>query len=250
MDNGNLTKKERHELKRQEKLARKENEAKNFKKQRIIVWSVTVVVILGTLFGLVKLSSNRQTLPQAPVTNNDQPTAPIPPVVQGENVIGNLTASTTLVEYSDFQCPACAAVEPMMKDLMSQFQSQVKFVYRYFPLPSHSFGQLSAEMAEAAARQGKFWEMHDKLFETQRDWSNSGDARQIFLGYAQGLGLNMAQFNNDLNSPELKAKIAAEAAGGAAAGVNSTPSFFVNGQKIELQNYDDLRVALQNALAK
>ncbi|MDO8626130.1 MAG: thioredoxin domain-containing protein [Candidatus Magasanikbacteria bacterium] len=249
IENKNLTKKERRELKRQAKLERKDAAVKSQSKQRALVWGTVVVVVAGVLYGLIKLSASLPDAPSAPL-NSGESVAALPPVLNTENILGNLAASTTFIEYSDFQCPACANAEPFVKDLISEFQTEVRFVYRYFPLPSHKFGQLSAEVAEAAARQGKFWEMHDKLFATQQAWSNSNNARAMFTGFAQELGLNMDRFNKDLTSAEVKSTVLAQLRGGEASGVNSTPSFFLNGRKLELRSFNDLRTAVQEALNK
>lgn len=249
LETENLTKKQRRELKRQAKLAKKTAAIKNQSKRRALVWGTVLAVTAGTLYGLIKLSAYLPSAAPLPITSGE-PVAALPPADNAENIIGNFTASTTLIEYSDFQCPACASAEPFVKNLMSEFQTEMKFVYRYFPLPSHSYGQLSAETAEAAARQGKFWEMHDKLFATQKDWSNSPNPREMFAGFARELGLNMDQFTKDLTSPEIRNKVLEQLRGGERAGVNSTPSFFLNGRKLELRSFNDLRAALQAELSK
>jgi protein-disulfide isomerase len=150
-----------------------------------------------------------------------------------ENIKGNPEATITVVEYSDFQCPACRTYYALTKQLTEDVGDEIKLIYRHFPLEkSHPQARLAATAAEAAALQGKFWEMHDLLFENQLAWSNNDQAEDIFISYAQELGLNTEWFVNDLKSSKVKKKIQSDINNGNLDEVNSTPSFFVNGQKI------------------
>lgn len=148
---------------------------------------------------------------------------------------GSPAATVELVEYSDFQCPACGFYYPWVKKLNEKFAGELKFAYRYFPLSNiHRNADLSAWTAEAAGQQGKFWEMHNKLFDNQAIWSDSDEVEKIFTGYAKELGLDMAKFATDLKSKATKDRVAADYANGSAIGVNHTPTFFLNG--VEIQN--------------
>lgn len=156
-------------------------------------------------------------------------------VLDREWIKGNPEASIVIVEYSDFQCPACANYETVLKDVLSEFNNHVKFVYRHFPLRSiHANAQISAQAAEAAGAQGKFWEMHNKLFEEQGTWSamSRPQVEKTFIGYAEELGLNVDEFEVALNSSEVEKAVNEDYDSGMAANVNSTPSFFLNGEKI------------------
>lgn len=104
---------------------------------------------------------------------------------------GNESSKVALIEYSDFQCPACAANYNLVKYLEGKYFSDIKFVYRHFPLQQHAQAIPAARAAEAAGAQGKFWEMHDKLFENQDKWADTTTAKDIFKGYAEELGLDM-----------------------------------------------------------
>ncbi len=146
---------------------------------------------------------------------------------------GNQYAKNVLIEYSDFQCPACAAYEPLVRQLMKDFDNQILLIYRHFPLSQHVHAELAAQASEAAGKQGKFWDMHDLLFDRQGSWENTGDAEATFKGYAKELGLDEARFAADLNSDEIKKLVAEDADGGLHAGINSTPSFYLNGKKID-----------------
>lgn len=135
-------------------------------------------------------------------------------------------AKVTIIEFSDFQCPHCGAAHPETKRLLREFDGNVRLVYGYFPLSGHSRAMPAARATEAARRQGKFWEMHDLLFEHQQALEDSD-----IKGYAQQLGLDMARFEADLADAELQKRIEANKELGVKLGVEATPSFFVNGRK-------------------
>ncbi len=134
-------------------------------------------------------------------------------------------------EYSDYQCPACAYFHPFTVKIKDDLGDKVKVVYKNFPLNSHRYAQLAARAAEAARKQGKHFEMHDKLFKEQANWSR-GNTSTLILGYAEEIGLDMAQFKKDLNSAEMQELIMTEKQEGINKGVNSTPTFFINGDKV------------------
>lgn len=148
--------------------------------------------------------------------------------------VGGANAPVTIVEYSDFQCPACGAYYPVIKQLSAAFGDQLKIVYRNFPLTQiHPNAQLAAQAAEAAGIQGKFFEMHDMLFENQQTWSGLADPTEAFVTYATTMQLNVDQFRSDLTSSAVRNAIAEDYRGGANANVKSTPSFFLNGELID-----------------
>ena len=216
-------------------------------KNKIILWSVIVLVIIGSVFGIIKLASKSQT----PGSGSDTLALTISAINDNENVKGNKNATTTLIEYSDFQCPACGAYYPILKKVAEDMGSQVQFAYRHFPLPQHKNAKLAATVAEAAGKQGKFWEMHDLIFQNQSDWSEEKNAAVIFAKYAQDLNLDLAQFQTYIADGEIKAKIENDYKSGAKAGVNSTPSFFLNGKKLDNpRNYDEFKNAILQALGQ
>lgn len=138
----------------------------------------------------------------------------------------------TIVKYSDYQCPACKYYIPIEAEIKKEFGNRVKIVDKNFPLSSHQYSQLAARAAEAAKKQGKFDEMHDRIYDGQEQWSR-GNAESTFIGYAKAIGLDMDQFKKDLHSMELQRLIMADKQEGIIKGVNSTPTFFINGDKIE-----------------
>lgn len=139
--------------------------------------------------------------------------------------VGNSGAEITLVEFGDFQCPACQQAETVLDDIREKYADKVKIVFRHFPLPSHRNAILAAEAAESAGAQGKFWEYHDLLYQKQGEWSNQSNAQQTFLGYAGTLGLDTKQFEEDLKSNKFKDKINKDKADGIDLGVSGTPTF-------------------------
>lgn len=147
-------------------------------------------------------------------------------VRENSHVLGPADSKVTVVEFSDFQCPACKAAEPIVAQVLNQYKDKIRFVYRNYPLPAHEFGQIAAQAVEAAALQDKFWEYHDKLFELSPDLK-----KENLLLIAKDLGLDLDKFNRDLDSETVKQKVADDQTDGNRAGVNATPTFFINGAK-------------------
>lgn len=165
-------------------------------------------------------------------------------------VTGNRESEVVLIEYSDFQCPACAFYHPIMQSIMKEFGDRIQFAYRHFPLKSrHANAERAAFAAEAAGKQGKFWEMQSLLFERQGDWKESNDIKAIFESYANSLFLDIEQFRSDFSSDAVEEKVDRDSESALALDVNSTPTFFLNGRKIKSPlGYDALRSLIQNAL--
>jgi len=166
--------------------------------------------------------------------------------------IATSSANVTLVEFSDFQCPACGAYYPVVQQVIKDFTGKMNFVYRNFPLTGvHPNAQLAAQVAEAAGIQGKYWEMSDMLFTKQNDWSASSSVRDIFTQYAQTLGINVDQFKKDIDSDAVKNKITRDVNDGNALGINGTPTFFLDGVKLDNPaSLPDFEAAVQNAVSQ
>lgn len=156
---------------------------------------------------------------------------------------GNPNAKAYLVEFSDFQCPACAAFQPSVNAITEQYKDKLLFVYRHFPLSQHPFAQKAAEAAEAANAQGKFWEMGDLLFANQSKFSDD-----LFPQLAQSLNLDLVKFTKNMEDSAIKQKIANDRTYGIHIGVNATPTFFLNGKKLNLTSFDDLKKAVAEAV--
>lgn len=142
--------------------------------------------------------------------------------------------AVTLVEYGDFQCPACAAYFPVVEQVVNKYSEDITFQFRHFPLVSiHPNAFAASRAAEAASKQGKFWEMYDKLYANQQDWSNNSNPMSIFETYAKQLGLNEDQFKKDFASSAVNNAIKADEAEGKKLGVQATPTFVLNGKVIK-----------------
>ena len=155
----------------------------------------------------------------------------------------NQTVQTVeILKYSDFSCPACQSFVPMEEQLKSEFGDMVEITYKHFPLNGFQFSRLAAHSAEAAREQGEFQEMHDLIFENQADWSR-GNAREKFEGYAEQLGMDMEQYREDVESEEIATRVENDRLEGVRRTVTSTPTFFVNGRKLQQnpQNYDQMK---------
>ncbi|MDB5258590.1 MAG: DsbA family protein [Chitinophagaceae bacterium] len=154
-------------------------------------------------------------------------------VTAKDHIQGNSSAAIELVEYGDYQCPHCGRAYPIIKKLQHALGNKLKFVFRNFPLTNiHPDAMNAAVASEAAGKQGKFWEMHDMIFEHQDQLSES-----YLFSYAQELGLNVEQFQNDMVSEAVISKVEDDFESGMRSGVNGTPSFFINGEKYS-NNWD------------
>ena len=155
-------------------------------------------------------------------------------VQEDDWVAGNASAAATLIEYLDFECPSCGAYHPILKEFEKEFGDDLRVVTRYYPLPLHKNSMEAALAAEAAGRQGKFWEMQDILFRSQSEWAakQSADA-DLFLPYAEKIGLDMDRFNSDRKDDAVRARVLRNKAEGDALKITGTPSFFLNGEKLQ-----------------
>lgn len=161
---------------------------------------------------------------------------------------GPADAPLTVVEYSDFQCPFCAEYAPIVEALRAKYGDRVQFVFRFFPLANHQYATISAKTAYAAYRQGKFWEMHDLLFENQKEWAESADPRPYFDSYAESLGLDMDKFHTDADAQSTTDFIARQAAEGKKAGVTHTPWVVIGDSVVLPRSFDEFDKLIQEAL--
>lgn len=221
-----LSRRDRKKLKKQQKQVEKtktEEQSSIFKKMGFLV-----LVILGATFLWNQLQAKPETSVENEVTNSR-----IEGVSETDHVLGDPESQIIVTEFSDFQCPACAGYEPVLKQILGQ-NDNVALVYKHFPLRSiHKHAQIAAQATEAAAIQGKFREMHDKLFETQEDWSRARDPRSRFVEYAEELELDKEKFEADMNSDVTKTIVDNAYNQAISLGVNATPTIFLNGNKID-----------------
>ncbi|MGC9599467.1 MAG: thioredoxin domain-containing protein [Minisyncoccia bacterium] len=213
-----------------------------------VALAVAVVIVAGVLSGGFSTGSNSSSTPKGFVATT------VPAIASSDWTRGNPKASVTVIEYADYECPACAEWAPIMSQLVQNFSSTVLFAFRNFPLYSiHPDAQISSQAAEAAGLQGKYWEMHGVLYQKQSEWvAASPDAvvGQYFDGYAASLGLDVNKFNQDINTTKVTDKIAADVASGNAASIDHTPTFFLNRTQIPNPNgFDDFKAVIDRALA-
>lgn len=209
------------------------------------IWIAVLVVLIAGLWALV-----------AAVNNSPSPSVPtqidLPAVSDSDFVKGEKSAKVTLIEYGDFECPACAAYFPVVKQLSSEFGKDLRIVHRFFPLTNiHKNAMIAGQAAYAAGLQNKFWEMHDQLYENQNDWANLSDPRNSFLEYAKELGLDLPKFKTDATSKSTENFIKDAERNAKVIGINSTPTFFVNGYRIQNPaGYDAFKKIIQDEINK
>lgn len=239
-----LTKNEKKELRKQEWQEKLEQEQKKNLWKKIGLW-IGVIVLLVAGFWALNAATTYQ--PSSSSTVNTT----LPPISSTDITTGDKNAKAVLIEYADFQCPGCAAAHPVVKQLLKDFGSKVLYTYRFFPLTSiHKNAMNAASAAYAAYKQGKFWEMHDLLFENQTNWAGLNDPTNVFLTYAQKLNLDTDQFRKDMNDPKTQSFINDVENKGTEAGVNSTPTFYLNKKIVNVRSYDSLKQLIQQELNK
>jgi len=211
---------------------------------KIVYWLlITGLAIAGVVIGVKSLNNSR------PQNNSSYSQAAA--ISPNDWIKGKKEAKNTLIEYSDFQCPACGLYYPLLKQLSREFGENMMFVYRHFPLQQHKNAKPAAYASEAAGKQDKFWEMHDLIFENQDEWSAKSDdkAKEIFIKYAGSLNLNIEKFKNDLNLEEINKKVESDFQSGLKLKVNATPTFFLNGEKLQNpRSYDELKNIIQQTI--
>jgi protein-disulfide isomerase len=206
-------------------------------KKFLIVLGVAILA----LGGIFVISSNKSKAPSvsstASVTNHSR---------------GNLNAKVEVIEYADFQCPACGQFFPLVTAVQQKYNDTVKFTFRHFPLDSiHKNARAGARAAEAAGQQGKFFEMHDLIYQNQAAWETTSDPLTIFSGYAQQLGLDVNAFKIYYASESANASINADLQEGQGKGVNGTPTFFIAGKQMsnsDLSSLDKFSAQIDAAL--
>lgn len=207
-------------------------------KNRFWFWLVAILAIVFLAWIVIKIAQ----------PNNQGSTI----ITDQEWSKGNPEALITLIEYSDFQCPACAAYYRYIQMLNEEFGDKIQIIFRHYPLDSiHPQANLAAHATEAAGQQNKFWEMHDLLFANQSTWSNQDNAKDTFIDYANQLGLDLTRFEEDLKNKDIQKAVQEDKISGNQAFVEGTPTFYLNGEKINNpRSYDKFRQLINDELAK
>lgn len=232
--------------------------------KRILPFLIILVVLavaLGAGWYLTRSAKDSAQSPNAVSINNSAPASPTPvakvtnsadPGAQPPHAIGPESAPAVLEEFGDFECPPCGLLHPVLKTMEKEFGPRLRVVFREFPLvPTHPHALAAARSAEAAGLQGKFWEMHDLLFENQRTWHEQFDARPTFEGFAQKLGLDMERFRRDVSSQVVEQRIFLDGKRAHGLGVKGTPTVFLNGREVPFESLapEKLRVLINVELA-
>lgn len=161
---------------------------------------------------------------------------------------GSDSAAVKIIEFGDFQCPACQAAEADVRKMIAAHPDDVQFIFRHFPLGIHPNAAPASQAAEAAGNQGKFWEMHDLIYDNQTVWSTQTNPESTFVSYAKQLGLDDKKFRDDYNSDAVKNIIKRDQDYGESLEVNQTPTFYVNGQKVAgAQTFDQWQSLIEAA---
>jgi len=223
-----------------------------------------ILAVLGAALGSAWYLT--RTIPASPVTpiaptSSTAQGSPVaqqkPPAVQGvpgaepAHTLGPANAPVRIEEFGDFECPPCGIFHPILEQMREEFGDKLQITFREFPLvPTHQHALAAASAAEAAGLQGKFWEMHDLLYEHQNDWKKEFDVRPIYEGYAKQIGLDIDRYKRDMNGDLVAQRIFADGKRGHSLGVKGTPTVFMNGREVPFENLpaEKLRVVIQNEM--
>ncbi len=208
-------------------------------KQFLLIVAVVIALLGGTL-ALTKKSENKS---GQNGTKTSEGTS--------NHRVGNTSSKVTLTEFGDFQCPACKSYYPIVKEVKETYKDKIAFEFKHFPLVQiHPNAFVAARAAEAAGNQNKFFEYHDLLYENQDSWAQEQSPTPIFEEFAKQLGLNVDQFKTDMASEQTASTINADVKLAQSIGANSTPTFAINGKKIDSpKSIDEFKKAIDEALA-
>jgi protein-disulfide isomerase len=198
---------------------------------------IIVLVLVGVVGGAWYLySQSKATKTPGPGTPTPRPSVAAtnaPVGANPPNMLGSPTATVTVEEFADFQCGSCGATHPVMKEIQSTYGSKIRLIFREFPLTMHEKAYDAAVAAEAAGMQGKFWQMQDQLFTNQQTWSSpSADHKKMWSEYAEKIGLDVQQWQNDIAGMSAKSRVDQDMQRGKALNVGSTPSIYINGELV------------------
>ncbi len=212
----------------------------------IIIGAVLVIALAG---GYALIRNNRQAERRPVTTNAATPgatAARASSTTYQPHQKGAATASVTIEEFGDLQCPPCKKLHEELKGVTAIKDGRARFIFSHYPLPQvHMHAVAAAHATEAAALQNRFWEMQDYLYRNQEAWSRGGDVQGIFASYANTLGLDVERFLRDMNSPQVAERVRADTRRGDAMGVKSTPTVFINNREVSA---DDMTGARLNVL--
>lgn len=214
----------------------------NKSSQSYFIWGAAGILVLMVVAIIIKALTQSPSVVSLDTTK----------VSESDWTRGKKDAKVVLIEYGDFECPACRNYKSVIDQINENYADKILFVFRHFPLRDvHDNAMSSARAAEAAGLQGKFWEMHDKLYDNQDIWANRADPTSLFVSYAEALGLNADKFKTDMNSDEVIRKINDSYSAAVRLNVPGTPAFFLLGKPIPTPvNYANFKQLLDLSLAQ
>ena len=223
---------------------------------------IIILVVLGAAVGSALYytrstpgssftAANPATASSAPANTAQPPVVTGAPGADPPYTLGSPNAPARLEEFGDYQCPPCGLFHPILQQMHKEFGDKLQITFREYPLaPAHQHAIAAASAAEAAGLQGKFWPMHDLLYEHQNDWKDKFDVRPIFEGYAQQIGLNLDRYKRDVAGEAVAQRIFLDRKRGESLGVKGTPTVFLNGREVPFESLpaEKLRPILQNTI--
>lgn len=212
---------------------------------------ITIPAVALVFLILILVSAMNQSAERERITASVEPGTERQVVADNSHVVDDAGANApTLVEFLDFECEACGALYPVIEEIREQYDGDINFVVRYFPIAGHLNSMNAALAVEAAAQQGKFEEMYQKMLSTQLEWGEKQESEAPrFRGYAEELGLDLEAFDTAVSDPETQARIEEDIAAGEALGVQGTPTFFLEGELLQPTQISDITDALDRAIA-
>ena len=208
----------------------------------LVIAAVLVAALAATWLLLRSARPN-----QPPINSGSEPPGAVPPHIRG-----NLNAPVTVEEFGDFECPTCGTYSVELKKIEGEFGDRLRVIFREYPLypTPHKHALIAAQAAEAAGLQGRFFEMHDRLYENQKAWSEATDVTPMFIDYARQIGLDTDRFAREINGEIVAARIFQDGKRAHAFGVTGTPAFFVNGREAKDESWkpEGLREMINQAL--
>ena len=210
-------------------------------------WLIFAAICAAVIGGMIYLAnSNKVDVSKVDLNKVQSATAASGNI--GDHTFGNMSSKVILIEYGDFQCPGCGSAHPIIKQVTEKYKDKLGFAFRNFPLYSiHPNAFAASAAAEAAGLQGKYWEMHNKLYENQSAWNqlSGSDRTDQFATLANSIGVNSDQLRANLDNADIKKKIDFDHALGQKAGISGTPSFFLNGKSVGDQYFKDGKIVPQ-----
>ncbi len=209
--------------------------------------AIVAVFVLGVAALAIAMDSSPEVEQEAAAPTG----TPVPVVQPDTHKLSTASdGKVTLVEFLDFECESCGAVFPVLEELRKEYDGKVTFAIRYFPNDGHFNAMIAAQVVEAASKQGKLEAMYKRMFETQKEWGEARESkRDVFFGFAKELGLDMEQFERDVDDPATIARVQADKDAGLALGVGGTPTLFLNDQMLQLESLDAIVADIEAALA-